>query len=109
MTYIILSFAIVCEVIATLFLKASDGWEKWWFGSGAVLFYMVSGMLFSVVLKHMGVGVAYAIWSGMGIALVTACSVILWKQTLDIHAVVGIVLIFAGTLLITGKSAVVFQ
>ena len=70
---------------------------------------MVSGILFATVLKHMGVGVAYAIWSGMGIALITAASVILWKQTFDFYAAMGIILIVSGTLLITSKSAVVFQ
>ena len=57
----------------------------------------------------MGIGVAYAIWSGMGIALITAASVVFWKQTFDIYAVLGIMLIISGTLLITSKSAVVFQ
>jgi small multidrug resistance pump len=62
-----------------------------------------------MVLKNMGIGVAYAIWSGMGIALITAASVVFWKQTFDIYAVLGIMLIISGTLLITSKSAVVFQ
>ena len=62
-----------------------------------------------MVLKNMGIGVAYAIWSGMGIALITAASVVFGKQTFDIYAVLGIMLIISGTLLITSKSAVVFQ
>ena len=62
-----------------------------------------------VVLKNMGGGIAYAIWSGMGMALITAASVVFWKQTFDIYAVLGIILIISGTLLITSKSAVVFQ
>ncbi|MEC8785779.1 MAG: hypothetical protein VXX33_04515 [Pseudomonadota bacterium] len=45
----------------------------------------------------------------MGIALITAASVVFWKQTFDIYAVLGIMLIISGTLLITSKSAVVFQ
>lgn len=109
MTYLLLALAIVTEVAATLSLKASDGWEKWYFGYGAIALYTVSGILFAAVLKHMGVGVAYAIWSGMGIALITAASVILWKQTFDFYAAMGIILIVSGTLLITSKSAVVFQ
>ncbi|MBZ2164026.1 SMR family transporter [Alteromonas stellipolaris] len=109
MTYLLLALAIVTEVTATLLLKASNGWEKWYFGYGAIAFYMISGILFAAVLKHMGVGVAYAIWSGMGIALITAASVILWKQTFDFYAAMGIILIVSGTLLITSKSAVVFQ
>ena len=66
MTYLILAIAIVTEVTATMLLKASNGWEKWAFGYSAIFFYAVSGMLFAFVLKNMGVGIAYAIWSGMG-------------------------------------------
>ena len=109
MTYLLLAIAIVTEVTATLLRKMSNGWEKWAFGYGAIFFYTVSGMLFAMVLKNMGIGVAYAIWSGMGIALITAASVVFWKQTFDIYAVLGIMLIISGTLLITSKSAVVFQ
>ena len=109
MTYIIFTVAIITEVTATMLLKASNGWEKWAFGYGAIVFYAISGMLFAYVLKHMGIGVAYAIWSGMGIALITAASVVFWKQTFDIYAVLGIIIIISGTLLITSKSAVVFQ
>lgn len=109
MTYLLLALAVVTEVTATLLLKASDGWEKWHYGSASIFFYAISGMIFAVVLKHMGVGVAYAIWSGVGIALVSVASVILWKQTFDIYAIVGILMIVSGTLLITSKSAVVFQ
>jgi len=109
MTYLLLAIAIVTEVTATLLLKMSNGWEKWAFGYGAIFFYTVSGMLFAMVLKNAGVGDDSAIWSGMAIALITAASVVFWKQTFDIYAVLGIMLIISGTLLITSKSAVVFQ
>lgn len=109
MTYVFLCFAIIVEVIATLFLKASNGWEKVGYGSTAAFLYVVSGILFSIVLKNMGVGVAYAIWSGMGIALVTAASVVFFKQTFDFYAIAGILMIISGTLIITLKSSVVIQ
>lgn len=109
MTYLLLTLAIVSEVAATLCLKLSEGWEKWYLGSAAIALYSVAGMLFAVVLKEMGVGVAYAIWSGVGIALIVTASVIFWQQKFDIYAVLGIVLILLGSLLITTKSAVVFQ
>ncbi|WP_421132281.1 DMT family transporter [Alteromonas sp. A079] len=109
MTYLLLALAIVTEVTATLLLKASNGWEKWEYGSASIFFYSLSGIIFAAVLKNMGVGVAYAIWSGMGIALITAASVVFWKQTFDMYAIVGIMLIVSGTIIITSKSAVVFQ
>ena len=109
MTYVLLAIAVITEVAATLCLKASDGWEKWYFGTLSIFLYAIAGMVFAVVLKHMGVGVAYAIWSGLGIALITLASIVLWKQKFDIYALSGMVMIVTGTLLITSKSAVVFQ
>jgi small multidrug resistance pump len=109
MVYLTLALAIVSEVTATMLLKASNGWEKWYFGYASITCYAVSGVLFAYVLKHMGVSVAYAIWSGMGIATITALSVVFYKQTMDLYAVCGVLMILGGTLLITTKSAVVFQ
>lgn len=109
MVYLLLLLAVVTEVTATLLLKASDGWVKWWFGMGSVFFYSLAGLFLGFVLKSMSVGLAYAIWSGVGIALVCIASVLIWQQRFDLYAVAGITLIAAGTLLITVKSSVVLQ
>ena len=109
MTYVLLTLAIITEVSATLLLKASDGWEKWWFGIGAMFFYTVAGAILAFVLKTMSVGLAYAIWSGVGIALVCIASVMFWGQKFDAYAFVGVLLIVVGTGLITLKSNVVLQ
>ena len=109
MTYLLLMIAIVTEVTATLLLKASNGWEKWWFGMGAIFFYALAGIVLALVLKSMSVGLAYAIWSGVGIALVCIASVMFWQQKFDIYALTGVLLIILGTALITLKSNVVMQ
>lgn len=109
MTYLLLTLAIITEVIGTLLLKASDGWEKWWFGMGAIFFYAVASMLLAGVLRTMSVGLAYSIWSGVGIALVCMASVFFWQQKFDTYALAGILLIILGTGLITLKSSVVLQ
>lgn len=109
MTYLFLVLAIITEVIATLLLKSSNGWEKWWFGMGAVFFYSIAGFILAFVLKTMSVGLAYAIWSGVGIALVCVASVYLWQQKFDVYALSGVLLIMLGTGLITLKSNVVIQ
>jgi small multidrug resistance pump len=109
MTYVYLSLAILTEVTATLLLKASNGWEKWWFGMGAIFFYCIAGMILAFVLKSMNVGLAYTIWSGAGIALVCVASILLWQQKFDIYALAGVLLIVVGTGLITLKSSVVIQ
>jgi len=107
--YVFLIVAIISEVTATTLLKMSNGWEKWWFGLTSCLFYAVAGLLLGFVLKSMGVGVAYAIWAGVGIAFVCVASVILWGQSFDLAALGGIALILGGILLITLKSSVVLQ
>lgn len=109
MIYVFLTLAILTEVTATLLLKASNGWEKWWFGMGAIFFYSIAGMILAFVLKSMSVGLAYAIWSGVGIALVCIASVFIWQQKFDIYALTGVLLIVVGTGLITLKSNVVLQ
>ena len=109
MVYLFLSLAIITEVTATLLLKASNGWEKWWFGMGAIFFYSIAGMILAFVLKSMSVGLAYTIWSGVGIALVCIASVLFWQQKFDAYALAGILFIVLGTCLITLKSSVVIQ
>ncbi|WP_299774492.1 multidrug efflux SMR transporter [uncultured Pseudoteredinibacter sp.] len=109
MTYLFLAAAVITEVCATLLLKASNGWEKWEYGMGSIFLYSLSGLIFAFVLKSMNVGLAYAIWSGVGIALVCIASVFIWQQRFDTAAISGVVLIFAGTLLITVKSSMTMQ
>ena len=106
MTYGLLTLAILAEVSATLLLKASNGWEKWWFAAVSIALYMFAGLLFALVLKAMNVGVAYAIWSGVGIGLVCVASAFIWQQTLDVYALVGILFIAFGVVIITTKSHV---
>ncbi len=109
MHYALLTAAIVSEVIATLLLKLSDGLTKWWWAMVSVFFYSIAGLLLSLILKYMAVGVVYAIWAGVGIALVCIASVVLWGQRFDAAALGGIALIVAGVLLITLKSGVTLQ
>ena len=109
MAYLRLAAAIVFEVSATLMLKACKGWELWWLGLTAISFYAVAGFLLAIVLKTMNLGVAYTIWSGVGIALVCTASALIWQQQFDLYAALGILMIFAGTIVITLKSSVIIQ
>jgi small multidrug resistance pump len=109
MPYILLALAIVTEVGATQLLKASAGWTKLWFGFGAILLYCASALFFGYALKHISVGLAYAIWCGVGIVLACIAAVVLWDQSFDIPAGIGIALIMAGVVVITWKSSVVLQ
>ncbi|MFN8435282.1 MAG: multidrug efflux SMR transporter [Anaerolineales bacterium] len=99
-TFIILFFAILSEVIATSSLKFSEGFTKPIPSVIVAVGYGLSFYLLSIALKSMPIGVAYAIWSGVGLILTVIAGIILWKETLDWVRVLGIVLILAGIVLI---------
>ncbi|MEG0919771.1 MAG: SMR family transporter [Comamonas sp.] len=90
--------AIVAEVIATSALKASDGFSRLWPSVITVAGYCVAFYCLSLTLKYMPVGVAYAVWSGLGVVLITAVSWILFGQKLDAPALIGMGLIVAGVI-----------
>ena len=98
MSHFYLAIAIVAEVVATSALKSSDGFSRTLPSIIVLLGYGVSFYYLSLVLKVIPIGVAYAIWSGAGIALVTLIGLFLFDQKLDIAAMVGILLIIAGVI-----------
>jgi len=102
--YIYLAIAILCEVVATSALKSSDGFTKFGPTTIVILGYGVSFYCLSIVLKTIPVGVAYAIWCGMGIVLITLFGWLIFKQQLDVSALVGMALIVAGVSVIYAFS-----
>lgn len=100
MKYVYLFIAIVSEVIATSSLKASNEFTKLWPSVIVVLGYASAFYFMSLTLKSMPVGIAYAIWSGVGIVLISISAYFLYKQRLDLPAILGMALIVAGVLVI---------
>lgn len=102
-----LIIAILSEIVATSFLKASNGFTHLWPSVVAVLGYVVAFYFLSLTLKTMPVGVAYALWSGIGIAFITLIAWVLFDQKLDLAALIGIVMIVSGVIVINvfSKSA----
>lgn len=96
MGYVYLTIAIIAEVIGTTALQASAGFSKFVPSAIVVLAYGVAFYCLSLVLKSVPVGIAYAIWSGMGIVLITLVGATIFGQTLDLPAMLGIVLIISG-------------
>lgn len=95
-----LAIAIVAEVIATSALKASDGFSRTLPSVITAVGYGIAFWCMSISIRTVPVGVAYAIWSGVGIVLITAIAWILFKQRLDVPALIGMGLIVAGVLVI---------
>ncbi|MGM9428091.1 SMR family transporter [Hydrogenophaga sp. MI9] len=98
--YLFLAAAIVAEVIATSMLKASDGFTRMWPSVATVIGYGVSFYCLAQTLGSMPTGVVYAIWSGVGIVLISLIGWVVFKQSLDGPALAGMGLIIAGVLVI---------
>lgn len=104
MHWFILATAIVFETIGTTALKASDGFSRLAPSVVAVVAYTVSIWLLSLVLRTIPVGIAYAIWSGLGICLIAVIGYFVFQQRLDGWAIFGLGLIIAGILVINLMS-----
>ena len=100
MGYLYLAIAIIAEVIATNSLKASDEFTRIGPTIIVVIGYGTAFYFLSLVLKTIPVGIAYAIWSGVGIVLIAIVAAILFKQVLDIPAIIGMSLIVSGVIVI---------
>ncbi len=100
MSYFYLAIAIVAEVIGTSALKATEGFTRLVPSAVVVVGYGVAFYFLALALKHIPVGVAYAIWSGVGVALITLIGWIVFKQALDAAALAGIGLIVLGVIVI---------
>ena len=99
-----LLLAIVAEVVATSALKASDGFTRLWPAVIVVVGYSVSFYCLSLVLKTIPVGITYAVWSGLGIVLISLVGWLLYGQKLDLPAVVGMAMIVGGVRVIQLRS-----
>jgi small multidrug resistance pump len=99
-TALIFFFAVLSEVIATTSLKFSEGFTKLLPSLIVVVGYGLSFYLLSLSLKVMPIGIAYALWSGIGIVLTVIAGKMLWNETLDWARITGIGLILLGILII---------
>lgn len=106
MTWLLLAFAILGEVIGTTALKLSDGFSRPSWTALSIAGYVVAFYLLSIVLRTIPVGIAYAIWAGVGVALVALIGVFAFDQRLDAPAVVGMSLIVAGVIVLNTMSGV---
>lgn len=98
--WIFLAIAIVAEVIATSALKASNGFSRPWPSVIVVAGYSVAFYCLSLTLRTIPVGIAYAVWSGVGVLLIAFLGWLLFGQRIDAAGLAGMALIVAGVLVI---------
>ncbi len=100
MTYLYLAIAIIAEVAATSALKASEEFTNLIPSIIVVAGYGIAFYFLTLVLRVMPVGITYAVWSGFGIVLISVVGVLLYKQTPDVPAMIGMGLIVLGVIVI---------
>jgi small multidrug resistance pump len=88
--------AIVCEVVGTGNLKLSNGFTELLPSALVVIFYAASFYLFGLALREIEVSVAYAVWSGLGTALIAALGVIIFKEPVSLERAFWLICIIAG-------------
>ncbi|GAA0193275.1 small multidrug resistance pump [Brevundimonas nasdae] len=99
-TWAALSGAIALEVVGTTLLNQSQQFTRPWPTAGMALCYGLAFYLLSIALKQMPVGIAYAIWSGLGVVAISVIGLVLFKQRLDLAAVIGLTMIVGGVVVI---------
>ncbi len=99
-SWVFLGIAIVSEVVATSALKASDGFSRLMPSVVVVVGYLLAFYFLSLTLKAIPIGIAYAIWAGLGIVLIAISSWLLYGQKLDFPAIAGMALIISGVAVI---------
>jgi len=100
MNFVYLSIAIVFEVFATSALKQTEGFTRLWPSLLTIIGYGFAFYFLSLPLRTMPIGVVYAVWLGVGIVLVTLVGWSVFRQMLDLPAVLGIAMIVGGVLVI---------
>ena len=105
MIYLLLLAAIVLEVAGTSLLRSTDGFTRLWPTLGCLGSYAAAFWLLSRVVQEVPVGVAYALWAGIGTLLVVAVSVTLLGDPLTWQVGVGVALVVAGVVLLNLSGA----
>jgi small multidrug resistance pump len=100
MNWLYLLIAIIFEIIATTALKQSNGFTNHMYTAISLFGYGFALFFLSMVLKTIPVGVAYAIWSGVGVAIITLIGLFFFNQKIDLAGMIGIGLIITGVIIL---------
>jgi|AntDeeMetagen192_2_1112575.scaffolds.fasta_scaffold21378_1 small multidrug resistance pump len=92
----LLALAIVLEVAGTTCMKLSDGLTRLWPSLGIAVFYLLSFACITLALKHIDIGVAYAIWAGLGIVLISVVGVFFFGESMTLWRAGSIALVLLG-------------
>lgn len=99
-TWVALLAAIGFEVVGTTLLQKSEQFTRPWPTLGLAVCYLAAFYLLSLALRQMPVGIAYAIWSGLGVVAISMIGMVLFRQKLDVPAIMGLTMIVGGVIVI---------
>ena len=105
MHWILLAVGVCIEILASASLKLSDGFTRIGYAGLTLACFAVAFYVMSLVVRTMPLGIAYSVWAGGGIAGVTLMGAVVFGQTLDGYAYLGIGLILAGVLVLNALSS----
>ncbi|MFG5381869.1 DMT family transporter [Yoonia sp. R2-816] len=105
MHWFLLAIGIAIELLATTALKLSDGFTKLGFAGLTLICFGLAFYVMSLVVRTMPLGIAYSVWAGGGIAGVTLIGAVVFGQTLDGYAYLGVGLILAGVIVLNALSS----
>lgn len=100
MAYLFLTAAVAAEIVATTLLKASKGYTILVPTIFSIAIYLVCHFCFSKAVTGINLGIAYALWCGVGIIVTTLISVFVFKEAVSIQSIIGLGLVIAGCVVI---------
>lgn len=103
--WLALAFAVFLELSGTICLKLSDGFTRLLPAVGVICFYISSFALMAQSLKTLEVGIVYAIWSGVGTAMIAMVGVLAFGETVTALKIVGLLMIIGGSIMLRIASA----
>lgn len=98
MSWIYLISAITFEILGTTLMKLSDGFSNVKYAIAMLIFYVLSLSMLTLALKKLEIGIAYAIWSGVGIVLLSIIGVIFFKESINLPKIIFVSFILIGTI-----------
>ena len=105
MAYVFLLLAIAAEVAATSLIKSTEGFSRLWPTVACLGGYAIAFVMLAQAVKGVPVGVAYAVWSGLGTAAIVAIGAVFLHEPLSVSKVVGVALIIGGVVLVNLDGA----
>lgn len=94
--WLMLGAAIACEIVGTTMMKLSESLTRWIWIPPMLVFYLIALLFLALALKSIEVGIAYAVWAGVGTLLIALIGVLFFKESVSVIKVVSIALVIVG-------------